>query len=1050
MTNKLGQLGRFCFLLCFLLSMGWPLAAAPGAAPILVREALEDRDSDGVPDLLDEPFTIRGVFISNLKLAEDGASVVAHLNDDSAGILLRARDKSLLTIGLERGDVVEAEGKLRRQNGKVEFEAERIRRVGHTGGPQPRPVTAAELLRGRYVGHLVRLRGQLRMPSDPAANKEDIQLRDASGSIHIHIRSRFFRDPDFTVQLQAAESLEVVGIVEQHARASAGAWEYAVRPRGEGDFHFVLPPSYELLAFGGVAGLVLLVMFHLYVRKRAAEKQTSEIASCSGNLQRSEVALQESNQKLSALVKSAPLAIVALDMQSKVQAWNPAAEQMFGWTEQEVSGREIPTVSQWVQPVYRTHAERASTDEVLLAKDVHAERKDGSSFIARISLSPLYDGDNLIHGCMAVIEDITVQKRAEEALRETNLKLSAILRSSPLAIVALDTHGNVQAWNPAAEQMFGWAEPEVLGQPLPVVPAARRSQFREDLKRLVAGEKLLVREGQPQRKDGSRFWAKIFLSPFHDATGRVSGSIAVLNDISVQKRAEEELRASEAKYRSLISNIPDVTWTSDANGNTAFISSNVETISGYTPEEISKSGDRFWFGRIHPEDEERVEQAYTNLFRKKEKFDVEYRWRGKDGTWIWLRDRAVATYEKDGVTYADGLFTDITERKQLRSQLLQAQKMEAIGRLAGGVAHDFNNLLNVISGYSELLLDHVKESDSLRRYAEEIRKAAYRGASLTRQLLAFSRKQVLEPKVLDLNEVIHETEKMLRRLIGEDIHLDTVLSPELGRVKADPGQIEQVLMNLAVNSRDAMMDGGRLTIETANVDLGKGSNRLGTDCSPGSYVMIAVTDTGGGMTAETRAHLFEPFFTTKPRGQGTGLGLATVYGIVKQSGGCIAVSSKPGEGAAFRIYLPRIETPAETTPHHEPETTATRGSGTILVVEDEPAVRELAREFLEASGYQVLEAGGGTAAIALLQQHTGVVELLLTDVIMPGMSGRELADRVTTLCPGLKVLYMSGYTDNEIARQGVLEEGTHLLQKPFTRSALAAKVRELLEGRVKS
>lgn len=468
------------------------------------------------------------------------------------------------------------------------------------------------------------------------------------------------------------------------------------------------------------------------------------------------------------------------------------------------------------------------------------------------------------------------------------------------------------------------------------------------------------------------------------------------------------------------------------------------------PEEIYESGDRLWFGRIHPEDRERVKEAYERLFREKKKFDVEYRVQRKDGAWIWLRDRAVSTYQKEGVTYADGLLSDITERKQLQSQLLQAQKMEAIGHLAGGVAHDFNNLLNVISGCGELLLDRVKGDESLCRYAEEIRKSAYRGASLTRQLLAFSRKQVLEPKVLDLNDLIHDVEKMLRRLIGEHIEITTGLSSELGRVKADPGQIEQVLLNLAVNSRDAMPNGGCLTIETANVELEADCDRFGMDCPPGSYVMIAVRDIGVGMTEETRAHLFEPFFTTKPRGQGTGLGLATVYGIVKQSGGCIAVSSKPGRGTAFRIYLPRTETPAAVSSHREVEAAAPRGSGTVLVVEDEPAVRELVREFLEESGYRVLDAGGGPAAIELLQQHAGAIQLLLTDVIMPGMSGRELADRLTALRPGLKVLYMSGYTDNEIARQGVLEEGTHLLQKPFTRSALAAKVRELLEDRVKS
>ncbi len=392
------------------------------------------------------------------------------------------------------------------------------------------------------------------------------------------------------------------------------------------------------------------------------------------------------------------------------------------------------------------------------------------------------------------------------------------------------------------------------------------------------------------------------------------------------------------------------------------------------------------------------------------------------------------------------LSAEITERKQLEAQLLQSQKMEAVGRLAGGIAHDFNNLLTVIKGYSELLVEEVGGDGRLRRAAEEIDKAADRAALLTRQLLAFSRRQVLEPEVLDLNDVVANMDKMLRRLIGEDIDLVSVRRPGLGRVKADPGQIEQVIMNLAVNARDAMPQGGKLTLETANVELDEVYARNHVAITPGSYVMLAVSDTGCGMDAETQARIFEPFFTTKELGKGTGLGLATVYGIVKQSGGYIWVYSEPGQGTTFKVYLPRLEEAVETAQPEREIVRPARGSETVLLVEDEENVRQLVRQTLEKNGYTVLEARAGAEATQLSAQHPGPIHLMLTDVVMPKMSGRELAERLALLRPGIKVLYMSGYTDNAIVHHGVLDPGTAFLQKPFTAADLGQKVREVLDS----
>jgi signal transduction histidine kinase/DNA-binding NarL/FixJ family response regulator len=421
----------------------------------------------------------------------------------------------------------------------------------------------------------------------------------------------------------------------------------------------------------------------------------------------------------------------------------------------------------------------------------------------------------------------------------------------------------------------------------------------------------------------------------------------------------------------------------------------------------------------------------------------------------WLRnDRTIVSVRLSGRAFRDERNTiffelfaeDVTERRALEQQLRQAQKMEAVGRLAGGIAHDFNNLLMVISGYSEFLLERIGDDQEMRGHAREIANAAERATSLTRQLLAFSRKQMLDPKIVDLNSVVAENVKMLTRLIGEDIDLVMVPGQDIGAVKADPGQIEQVIMNLAVNARDAMPKGGKLTIETANVTLDANYARFHAPAKPGDYVMLAISDTGMGMDAETQAHIFEPFYTTKGL-KGTGLGLSTVYGIVKQSEGYIWLYSETGKGTSFKIYLPRFSATGEalaTQPALAQEQTS-KGHETILLVEDEENLRRLARQSLENQGYNVIDAPDGAAAIKISQAHPGPIHLLLTDVIMPGMNGRELANKLSPTRLEMRVLFMSGYTENHIGHNGTLDEGITLLQKPFTLSALRSKVREMLD-----
>lgn len=419
----------------------------------------------------------------------------------------------------------------------------------------------------------------------------------------------------------------------------------------------------------------------------------------------------------------------------------------------------------------------------------------------------------------------------------------------------------------------------------------------------------------------------------------------------------------------------------------------------------------------------------------------------KDGRRIEVSLRlSPVTGAAGNVTGAAAIARDITGQKRLEEQYRQAQKMEAVGQLAGGVAHDFNNLLTIINGYAEILLTTLSAGEPARELIGEVRKAGERAAALTRQLLAFSRKQVLAPVVLNLNTAVIDTEKMLRRVIGEDVDLATNLQPSLGNVRADPGQVEQVLLNLAVNARDAMPQGGKLTIETRNTDLG----RSYLEVPPGPYVLLAVSDTGVGMTEEVKAHIFEPFFTTKGVGKGTGLGLATVYGIVKQSGGHVAVYSEPGVGTTFKIYFPRVSEAVKTGRSFHGAEPVPGGSETVLVVEDEEAVRNLTRHVLHECGYRVLAAGNGREALAVAREHGGAIDLLVTDVIMPELGGRRLAEQLGPLHPDMKVLFLSGYTDDAVFRHGVLLEQTNFLQKPFSPAVLARKVREVLDTPLRS
>jgi PAS domain S-box-containing protein len=547
-----------------------------------------------------------------------------------------------------------------------------------------------------------------------------------------------------------------------------------------------------------------------------------------------------------------------------------------------------------------------------------------------------------------------------------------------------------------------------------------------------------------QKKDGTIIDVETTMHPV--AFGGRRAELVSATDVTERKRMVDALRESEYSLAEAQRIAHLGNWNWNIFTNELRWSREIFRIFGVREESFAGTVEGF-LSLVHPEDRKLVQDSVDEALTQDKAYSLTHRIVRPDGTHRYVHEQAEVFFDSSHKpARMVGTVQDVTEQRSLEAQFQQSQKMEAIGQLAGGVAHDFNNLLTIISGYSQLLVEETQSGNPANGHAREILKAADRAATLTRQLLTFSRRQVLSTQVLDLNVVLGNVDKMLRRLIGEDIDLLTHLEVNLGKVRADPGQVEQIIMNLAVNARDAMPKGGKLTLETANVDLDQAYTNIHFPVKPGPYVMLAVTDTGVGMDATTQAHMFEPFFTTKGQGKGTGLGLATVYGIVKQSSGNIWVYSEVGRGTVFKVYIPRVDdalTQAETP---KGAAVARRATETILVVEDEVAVRSLVRGVLSSCGYTVLEASQGDEALTLCDQHKGEIHLVVTDVVMPQMSGRELVARLATMHPSIKVLFMSGYTNEGIVHHGALEKGKAFLQKPFTPAALLGKIRDVLEA----
>ena len=870
----------------------------------------------------------------------------------------------------------------------------------------------------------------------------------------------------------------------------------------------ILDPIKSILWKVGLTGAVfwvpmLLLLFWSTSQLRTEYQQVQQESSWA---RAAEAALLQSQERNRAIVETALDALVTIDATGVVTDWNGQAVAIFGWSRDEALGQRL---AELIIPARDREAHERGLRHFLASGETHilnrrievlGLHRSGHEFPVELAISPVRIGDTIFFS--AFIRDITERREAETKLRESEIRYRSVVNALDEGVVVIDAEGVVRTGNASAERILGLSSEELTGRSL---LDEHWHTIHEDGSPFVFEEypaTITLRTGQPcasvamgvYRPDGELRWIDINsrpLAPQGQAT--LSAVVVSFSDITERKRAEERLTAQYAvtrvlaESRSVEEAMPKIMqavgqnlewdcgifWRVDKaalvlrclyqwrNRN---LEANVflDESWGRTfkpdeglPGRIWASGKTAWIVDVTQDQNfPRQQQARQAGFHGAFGFPV--RIGGDIDGVVELYSCQVRVPDDELLKMMEDIglkleqFGDRTRAQealqQTEAQLRQSQKMEAVGRLAGGVAHDFNNLLTVIRGYSELLLARLAPDDSMHKDMLEVKKAADRASGLTRQLLAFSRRQFIAPKVIDLNALIANMDGMLRRLLGEDIvELCTELNPQTGLIRADSGQIEQVIMNLAVNARDAMPKGGRLTIETRNVTIGNQPRQTPAGVKPGAYVLLAVRDTGHGMDEETQAHLFEPFFTTKEKGKGTGLGLSTVYGIVKQNGGSIVVESKKDEGATFKIYFPLVEHGAKGTAGAL-EAEPVRGRETILLVEDEPAVRGLVHETLRLHGYTVLEARHGIEALMTGAKHQGPIHLLLTDVVMPQMSGPEVAEKIQVVRPGIKVLYMSGYPDHPAFEQGGISRDAWFLPKPFTPNVLAKKVRDVLDG----
>ncbi len=764
-----------------------------------------------------------------------------------------------------------------------------------------------------------------------------------------------------------------------------------------------------------------------------------------------EMRLEESEKRYRTLVESARDVIITLSPDGKITSLNSAFEAVSGWKCEEWLGKSFLPI---IHPQDRERSinlfNRALQGEKLPPFELRFQHPSGTYGVGEFTAVSLSLEDHP-QSVLAIARDITQRKRDEEILRLSEEKFSKTFHASPiwLTIASLQEGRYIEA-NEAFLKGTGYRLEEVIGK------TSLELKIWNDPEDRVAFVSELQTKGSVKNRevkfrDKSGRLRDILISAELIEIGIEKYILGAALDITDRKRMEASLRASEEKYRSLVENTSDAIILLDLERRILSCNQAFSNLFGYTPDEIEGES----IQKIHPSEDSfhTIGKIAYPVVHQKGTFKGEWNLVRKNGEVIPVEVviSSIRTLEGSVSGYVSSL-RDITDRRKmeyekslLEEQLRQSQKMEAIGILAGGIAHDFNNLLTIIQGNSEILLFELSENHPLKKGIEEISGAARRAADLTRQLLAFSRRQILEPKIIDLNEIVGNLNKMLKRIIGEDIKLVTTLARDLGSVKADPSQIEQVILNIAVNARDAMPKGGTLTIETANVEIDEHYARTHISVIPGYYVMLSIGDTGVGMSPEVAKKVFEPFFTTKEIGKGTGLGLSTVYGIVKQSGGNIWVYSELNKGTTFKIYLPRVDEMPKDIQKPKELSAIPRGTETVLLVEDDENVRMMTARILTQFGYRVLSASDAPQAIRLFKQEKDSIDIILTDVVMPTMSGRDMIKQMHIHCSDMKVLYMSGYTNDAIAHHGVLEEGVDYIQKPFTLENLLHKIREVLD-----
>jgi len=664
-------------------------------------------------------------------------------------------------------------------------------------------------------------------------------------------------------------------------------------------------------------------------------------------------------------------------------------------------------------------------------------------------LTPIeVDGEECLY---FMAHDISELKQAQINIENERSRLRILIQTIPALVWMKDAAGIYLVCNSRFERFFGARESEIIGKTdYDFVDSELADFFRaNDRKAIAAGSPSINEEWVTYADDGHRELLETIKTPVQDAGGELIGVLGIARDITEQRQAEDELKNERLRFKNLVDSVDGIVWEAEAATVTfTYVSRQAERLLGYPLEEWCRPG--FWRNHLHPDDRDWAFGYCADHAARQEDHDFEYRFIAQDGRTVWLHDIVTVVGEEGQPRWLRGIMVDTTgkkleeaEKQKLEAQLRQAQKMEAIGRLAGGVAHDFNNKLAVILGYVEMAQRAGIASERYRTYLGQVMKAAGQARDITRQLLAFSRQEMITPRVLDLNDVVRDSQQGLCRFIGEDIRFEIRLAEKLWPINMDPGQVDQVIMNLVVNARDAMADGGLLTIETGNVTVDTAHTQANPDVTAGEYVQLTVSDTGCGMDHETQQHIFEPFYTTKEAGKGTGLGLATIYGIVIQNRGFVSVQSQPGIGTTFRICFPRCDEPQILNETPEPAIHLEKPA-TILLVEDDVSVRDMTAEILDEIGYKTLIAATPREALDICSNARDKPDLLLTDVIMPDMNGRELAQKIEAMIPGIRVLFMSGYTADIIDQKGVLGEGMNFIHKPFGWSDLHGKIQQIL------